>query len=112
MAVTLGKDVRVDGVSGARSCSISNTANEVECTTFADGAGGFRKYKKALIEQTCEVECVDAPGKNIGETFTLGLTGMSTANNIEFVITSIAKAEPLDGIETYTVSASRHKTQT
>lgn len=111
MAVTLGKNVTVAGVSGARSCSISNTANEVECTTFADGAAGFRKYKKALIEQTCELECVDDPGVAVGASFTLTTTGISTANNIEFVITSIAKGQPLDGIETYTVSASRFKTQ-
>lgn len=111
MAITLGKDVVISGVSGARSCSISNTANEVECTTFADGATGFRRYKKSLIEQTCEIECVDSPGVSNGSTFTLGLTGMSTADNVQFVVTSVGRADPIDGIQTYTVSATRYKTQ-
>ena len=112
MAVTLGKDVTVTGLANARSITINNSANEVECTAFSDGAAGFRKYKKALIEQTVEVECVDAPGVNVGGTFTLTHTGLATAENAKFVVTNIATADPIDGIQTITVSATRHQTQT
>lgn len=104
MAVTLGKDVTVTGVTNARSVTINNSANEVDCTAFSDGASGFRKYKKALIEQTCELECVDAPGVTIGNTFTLG--GMDTGQ-VKYVVTNIGTSDPIDGITTFTVSASR-----
>ena len=109
MAITLGKDVSITGVSNARSCTVSNSASEIDVTTFADGSAGFRKYKKALIEQTVELECVDAPGVNIGASFTL--SGPTTGNNVEFIVTNIAKSDPIDGICTYTVSASRSDTQ-
>jgi len=106
MAVTLGKDVTVTGVANARSITINNSANEVDCTAFSDGATGFRKYKKALIEQTCEIECVDDPGVQIGATFTLSGTGIVTGLN-KYVVTNIGRSDPIDGIRTFTVSASR-----
>jgi hypothetical protein len=106
MAVTLGKNVTVTGVSHARSITINNSANEVDCTAFSDGATGFRKYKKALIEQTCEIECVDDPGVTIGNTFTLAGTGIVTGLN-KYVVTNIGRSDPIDGIRTFTVSASR-----
>jgi|688.fasta_scaffold41918_4 hypothetical protein len=111
MAVTLGKDVTVTGLTGARSITINNAANEVECTSFADGSAGFRKYKKTLIEQTIEVECVEDPGVSVGASFTLDHTNLKTADTIEFLVTNVARSEPLDGIKTFTVSATRYKTQ-
>lgn len=111
MAVTLGKDVTVSGISNARSITINNTGNEVDVTSFADGATGFRKFKKALIEQTLEVECTDEPGVSIGGTFTLGHTGLATSEGVEFVVTNVGRSDPIDGIRTFTVSATRHKTQ-
>ena len=110
MAVTLGKDVTITGVSNARSCTVSSSASEIDVTSFADAATGFRKYKKALIEQTVELECVDAPGVSIGGTFTL--SGPTTAGSVEFIVTNIAKSDPIDGILTYTVSGSRSADQT
>jgi hypothetical protein len=110
MAVTLGKDVTITGVSNARSCTVSSSASEIDVTSFADAATGFRKYKKALIEQTVELECVDAPGVSIGGTFTL--SGTTTGNTVEYIVTNIAKSDPIDGIITYTVSASRSADQT
>lgn len=104
MAVTLGKDVAVSGVSNARSVTVNNSANEVDCTAFSDAATGFRKYKKALIEQTCELECVDDPGVSIGGTFTLA--GPATGT-VKYVVTNISRSDPIDGIQTFTVSASR-----
>jgi hypothetical protein len=101
MAVTLGKDVTITGLANARSVTVNNSANEVEITKFGDSV---RKFVKAMIEQTVEVECVDAPGKNVGETFTLS---GSTTGNVLYVITNVSRSEPIDGITTFTVSASR-----
>lgn len=106
MAVTLGKDVTITGLSNARSITVNNTANEVDITKFGDTT---RKFIKAMVEQTIEVECVDDPGKAVGQTFTLG--GTTTGDTVEFVVTNVAKSEPIDGIITYTVSAQRYKTQ-
>lgn len=111
MAITLGKDVTITGLTGARTITLNNTANEIDVTTFADGSAGFRKFKKALIEQTIEVECVDDPGVAIGASFTLTDTGLATNSGVEYVVTNIARGEPIDGIQTFTVSASRYKTQ-
>jgi hypothetical protein len=102
MAVTLGKDVTITGIANARSVTVNNSASEIDVTKFGDTA---RKFRKALVEQTVEVECVDDPGVEAGNTFTLG--GTSTGN-VQYVVTSVAKADPVDGIQTWTVSASRH----
>jgi len=102
MAVTLGKDVTITGITNARSVTVNNSAAEIDVTKFGDTS---RKFRKALVEQTVEVECVDDPGVEAGDTFTLGGT---TTGNVEYVVTSVAKADPIDGIQTWTVSASRH----
>jgi hypothetical protein len=107
VAITLGKDVTITGLTGARSVSVTNSAAEVDVTKFGDTA---RKFKKALIEQTVEVECVDDPGVAAGDTFTLG--GVTTGNTVEYIVTSVARSEPIDGIQTFTVSASRAAVQT
>ena len=107
MAVTLGKDVTVSGLANARSITVNNTANEVDVTKFGDTS---RRFRKTLIEQTIEVECVDDPGVAAGASFTL--TGTVTGGTVEFIVTNVAIADPIDGIQTYTVSASRFATQT
>jgi hypothetical protein len=99
--IKLGKDVVITGVTNARSCTVSHSASEVDVTKFGDTS---RKFRKALIEQTVELECVDDPGVSIGGTFTIG--GTSTGN-ASYVCTNIAKASPLDGVTTFTVSGSR-----
>jgi len=99
--ITLGKDVTIGGVSNARSCTVTNSASEVDVTIFGDTS---RKFRKALIEQTIELECVDAPGVTIGATFTI--TG-TTTGNASYVCTNISESQPLDGVVTYTVSGSR-----
>jgi hypothetical protein len=101
MAVTLGKDVTISGVGNARSVTVNNSANEVDVTKFGDVS---RKFRKSLVEQTVEVECVDDPGVQAGDEFTLGGTG---TGNVKYVVTSVAESDPLDGIKTYTVSGSR-----
>jgi hypothetical protein len=101
MAITLGKDVTIAGVSNARSCTVTSSASEVDVTKLGDSS---RKYRKALIEQTIEVECVDDPGVEAGDVFTI--TGTETGN-ADYICTSVAQSEPLDGIVTYTVSGSR-----
>ena len=99
--ITLGKDVSIGGVSNARSCTVTNSASDVDVTKFGDAS---RKFRKALIEQTIELECVDDPGVTIGGTFTAAGT---TTGNATYVVTNISKSFPLDGITTYTVSGSR-----
>lgn len=101
VTVTLGKDVTITGVSNARSCTVTNSASEVDVTKFGDTS---RKYRKALIEQTIELECVDSPGVSIGGNFTIAGTETGDAT---YVCTNIAESQPLDGIITYTVSGTR-----
>lgn len=101
MAVTLGKDVTITGITNARSVTVNNSAAEVDVTKFGDTR---RKFRKALIEQTVEVECVDDPGLDAGDTFTL--SGADTGN-VTYIVTNVAEADPIDGIQTFTVSGSR-----
>jgi hypothetical protein len=101
VTVTLGKDVTITGVSNARSCTVTNSASDVDVTKFGDTS---RKFRKALIEQTVELECVDDPGVTVGSSFTI--TG-TTTGNATYVCTNVAESQPLDGIITYTVSGSR-----
>jgi hypothetical protein len=101
MAITLGKDVTITGVANARSCTVTSSASEIDVTKFGDSV---RKFQKALIEQTIEVECVDDPGVEAGDTFVIAGTETGDAT---YICTSVAKADPLDGITTYTVSGSR-----
>jgi hypothetical protein len=107
MAVTLGKDVEITGVDNARSITVNNSANEVEVTKFGDDS---RKFVKAMIEQTVEVECVDDPDVEAGDEFTLTFTGIGSAGHSKkFIVTNVAESDPLDGIKTFTVSAARAK---
>lgn len=99
--ITLGKDVTVTGVTNARSATVTNSASDVDVTKFGDTS---RKFRKALIEQTVELECVDAPGVSIGGTFTIGGT---QTGNATYVCTNVAQSQPLDGIITFTVSGTR-----
>lgn len=101
MAVTLGKDVTISGVQNARSVTVTNTANEIDVTKFQDTS---RKFVKALIEQTVEIECVDNPDVVVGDTFTL--SGTNTGN-VAYIVTNVSISDPIDGIRTYTVSAQR-----
>lgn len=103
--ITLGKDVTISGVANARSVTVTQSAAEIDVTKFGDTE---RHYRKALIEQTVEVECVDAPGVEAGDVFNLSgpQTGAAT-----YVVTNVAESAPIDGIVTYTVSASRNSDQ-
>ncbi len=100
MAITLGKDVTISGVQGVRSATVSNTANEVDVTALGDSS---RKFKKALVDTTIEIECIEPPGISAGSTFTIG--GTSTGNHT-FICTSVKTDSPIDGVQSYTVSGS------
>lgn len=102
--ITLGKNVVITGISNARSATVTNTASEIDVTKFGDTS---RKFRKALIEQTIELECVDDPGVSVGEAFTIGGT---QTGNATYVCTNVAESQPLDGVITYTVSGTRTTT--
>jgi len=99
--IVLGKDVTISGVANARSVTVSSSASEIDVTKFGDTS---RKFRRGLIEQTVEVECVDAPGVSAGGTFTL--SGTETGDGT-YVVTSVSQDQPLDDIITYSVSARR-----
>lgn len=101
VTVQLGKDVTITGVSNARNATVSGSASEIDVTKLGDTS---RKFRKGLIEQTIEVECVDDPGVSAGDEFTIAGT---TTGNATYVCTSVAESAPLDGIVTYTVSGTR-----
>ena len=101
VTINLGKDAVITGVANARSCTVSSSASEIDVTKFGDTS---RKFRKAMIEQTVELECVDTPGVSIGGTFTLGGT---TTGSATYIVTNITESDPLDGITTFTVSGSR-----
>jgi|TARA_R100000084_G_scaffold79997_1_gene36688 hypothetical protein len=98
---TLGKDVSISGVNNARSFTVSQSVTEIDVTKFGDTE---RKIKKGVVEQTVEVECVDAHGVTLGGTF--ALTG-TDIGNATYVVTSIKEDNPIDGIKTFTVSGAR-----
>jgi hypothetical protein len=99
--ILLGKSVTISGVTGARSCTVTNSANEIDVTALGDTS---RKFRRGIVEQTIEIECVDVPGVTAGNNFTIGGTG---SGNATYVCTSVKRDEPLDGIVTYTVSGTR-----
>ena len=101
MAVTLGKDTTVTGVSNARSVTVDASGNEIDITKLGDTT---RKFRTSHVELTCEVECVDDPGVDVGDTFTL--SGPTIGGSKTFIVTSVVENQPLDDIITYTVSAS------
>lgn len=100
-SITLGKDVSITGVGNARSFTVSNSANSIDVTAFGDTQ---RRFRKSMIEQTIEVECVDGPGVDAGDEFTITGTGTGDA---KYICTSVKQDDPIDGIKTWTVSGSR-----
>lgn len=99
--VLLGKDANITGISNARSVTVTSSASEIDVTKFGDTS---RKFRKGWIEQTVEVECIDDPGVEAGDIFTLGGTATAAA---DFIVTSVKTDEPIDGVMTYTVSGAR-----
>ena len=101
VTVELGKDYSITGVNNARTATFSNSAAEVDVTKFGDTS---RRFRKAMIEQTVEVECVDTPGVTLGSNFTI--SGSNTGD-ATYVCTNVTQTDPIDGIKTFTVSGSR-----
>lgn len=99
--ILLGKDVNISGVSNARSCTVTSSGSEIDVTQFGDSS---RKYRRGLIEQSIEIECVDNPGVNAGDTFSIGGTQTGDAT---YICTGVVREEPLDDIITYKVSGKR-----
>lgn len=99
--ILLGKDATISGVSNARSCTVTSSASEIDVTKFGDTA---RKYRRGLIEQSIEVECVDDPGVEAGDTFTI--SGTNTGD-VTYICTGVVRDEPLDDIITFKVSGKK-----
>lgn len=99
--ILLGKDVTITGVSNARSCTVTSSASEIDVTKFGDAN---RKYRRGLIEQSIEVECVDDPSVEAGDTFTI--SGTQTGD-VSYICTGVVRDEPLDDIITYKVSGKK-----
>lgn len=100
--IILGKDVTITGVDGARSVTVTSSASEIDVTTL--GGLTHRRFSKGLAEQTIEIECIENPDCEAGDEITIGGTQTGSAT---YMVTSVAQAEPIDGIVTYTVSATR-----
>jgi Tfp pilus assembly protein PilW len=99
--ILLGKDAAITGVDNARSCTVTSSASEIDVTKFGDTS---RKYRRGLIEQSIEVECVDDPGVEAGDPFTISGT---ITGNVTYICTGVVRDEPLDDIITYKVSGKK-----
>lgn len=102
--ILLGKDVTISGVANARSASVTASASEIDVTKFGDTS---RKYRRGLIEQSIEVECIDDPGVVAGDTF--AISGTNTGD-VTYICTGVVRDEPLDDIITYKVSGKKTST--
>lgn len=104
--IVLGKDVTITGISNVRTATITTSGSEIDVTKKGDGS---RKFRKGWLEQTLEVECVDAPGCDAGDVVTVSSNSGNGHNlsSVKFLVTSVAISEPLDDIVSYTVSATR-----
>ena len=96
----LGKDFTITGIDNARSVSSSVSATTIDVTKFGDTE---KKFRAGLAEAKIDVECVDDPGCEAGDTVSIVAGGMTD----DFIVISVAKSDPIDGIVTYSVSCSR-----
>lgn len=98
----LGKDQTITGITNTkvRNVSITTDAPQLDCTKRGDTN---RKYKGGFKDQGIEVECVEDPGVEVGDTVNV------TAGHASgyFKVMSIRKSEPLDDIVTYAVQLKR-----
>ena len=104
--VSLGKDVTVTGISNVTDVTIDESAAEYAVHKRGDTN---TKIVKGWIDQTVEVTCNDAPGTTKGATVTLthASAGGFQLTAVKYLVTKVAKTEPLDGICTYSVSLVR-----
>jgi len=96
----LGKDFTITGIDNARSVSSSVSATTIDVTKFGDTE---KKFRGGLAEAKIDVECVDDPGCAAGDVISIVAGGLSD----DFIVISVAKSDPIDGITTYSVSCSR-----
>ena len=96
----LGKDFTVSGIDNARSASSSVSATTIDVTMFGDTT---KQFRGGLAESKIDVECVDDPGCEAGDVVSIVAGGLSD----DFIVISVAKSSPIDGIVTYSVSCSR-----
>lgn len=101
VTIQLGKDAAGPGVGvGVRSVSASSEAAQIDKTVRGDTS---RKYFAGFKSGTVEVECLDDPGVDVGDTVTLSAGHASGP----FKVMSVARNEPLDDVVTYTITCQR-----
>jgi len=104
--ISLGKDVTVTGISNVTDVTIDELAAEYAVHKRGDT---YTKIVKGWIDQTVEVSCNDTPGCVKGGTVTLthASSGGFPLTGVKYLVTKVAKTEPLDGIVTFSVSLTR-----
>lgn len=104
MAVTysLGKDATITGVTGCiRNVTATIESDIIDVTCRSDSAAGERKFRGGMKDATIEIEMLDgAPSSGDVLTIEVANAGLSG----DFVVTSVARNEPLDDAITYSVS--------
>lgn len=99
--ILLGKNQGDPGVGvGVRSVSASSEATQIDKTVRGDSS---RKYFAGFKSGTVEVECLDDPEVEVGDTVTL-TAGHASGT---YKVMSVARSEPLDDVVTYTVTCQR-----
>lgn len=99
---SLGKDATITGVTGCiRSVTATVEADIVDVTCRSDAAGGERKFRSGLKDATIEIEMLDG-APDAGDVLTISVANAGLAG--DFVVTSVARNEPLDDAITYSVS--------
>ena len=101
MAVTfsLGKDATITGVTNAdvRSVTATVEATQVDVTKRGDTS---RKFKTGFKEASIEIEMLDDPPSGGDE---ISITHANSGISGTFIVTSVARSEPLDDVVTYNV---------
>lgn len=102
MAVTfsLGKEATISGVTNANVRSVTATveASQIDVTKRGDTE---RKYKAGFQEATIEIEMLDGP-PSVGAELTVAHD--NSGLDAKFIVTSVARNEPLDDVVTFNVT--------
>jgi hypothetical protein len=95
---SLGKDAVLTGVGGAiRDVTATIEADQIDVTARGDAT---RKFKAGAGDMTVEIECLEDPPA-AGDEVTIGGDVIAAGT---FIVTSVARSEPIDDVMSYKVS--------